>query len=216
MEGSQDPLLEGQKGKWTLHIANVGTAPATNVVLKTNMAWINIQTEGFSELDKENLDESKIGSLETMAKSYCVGPSGTLMRLPLQGSKLKQEGIILPGESLDIPLHVKAGVSGMQDFYMLYRYELYDPSSPMKTNPHRWLKKMYKIPVYPSLSIAASISPSSWSKTEHILSVEVSWHFLFESFGIMIFSLPHSYTIFLSCTSLQTIATTAPLAWILR
>lgn len=172
MEASQDPLLEGQMGSWVLRICNVGTAPATNVSLKTSMPWISVP-QSVSDLNKENLSSSKINALENRATSCCVGPTGTLIRLPLHGPQLKQEGSIQPGENVDVPIQIKAGSSGTQDFYMLYRYELDDPSSQLKVRPHRWLRRMYKVPVYPSLSLTASILPSSWGKGEHILSIEV-------------------------------------------
>lgn len=182
-ESGGDPMLEGQIILWNLRLSNVGTAPATNVCLKTNLSWMDIQSASESIVNKENISSSKIAVLEKDAKSHCVGPTGTLMKLPIQGSHLRQQGSIHPGESIDIAIQMKAGARGYQDFYMLYRYELEDPSSRLKTAPHRWLKKMYKIPIYPSLSVSYSILPSSWNKSEHIVALEVR----FFSVSIFIF-----------------------------
>lgn len=172
-EGSDEPLLQGQKGMWILRLSNIGTAPATNIVVKTSLPWVNIPSTDH-QVDKENAPVSTVVSLESQAKSCCVGPTGTLMSLPVRGQHLRKEGSLQPGETVDLTIKIKAGVGGgMQDFYMLYRYELDDESIQSNARPHRWLKKMYKVPVYPSLSVSASISPSTWRKEEHILSVEV-------------------------------------------
>lgn len=175
-EKREDHLLQGQRGNWILRLSNIGTAPATNIALKTNLPWINIPTKDDLALDKENTSVSKLLSLENKAKSLCIGPTGTLMNLPVEGSHLKKKGSIQPGETVDVPIEIKAGGGGgTQDFYMLYRYEL-DTPSPQKSgsNPHRWLKRLRQVPVYPSLSLTASVLPSTLNKSEHILSVEVS------------------------------------------
>ena len=173
-QSGQDHLLQGQTGDWILRLSNIGTAPASNVTLKTNLPWINIPSKDNLVLDKENIPVSKVLSLENQSKSCCVGPTGTLMKLPIQGSHLKKEGSIQPGETVDVPIQTKTGAVGTQDFYMLYRYELDTPSLPTGSRPHRWLKRMRQVPVYPSLSLAASVLPSTFSKSEHILSIEVS------------------------------------------
>lgn len=178
-EDAQDHLLHGQTGTWTLRLTNIGTAAATAISLKANLPWIHIPSIDDSALDKENAVGSKVLLLENQAKSCCVGPTGTLFELPIKGSHLKQEGSIQPGESVDLSIQIKTGVGGgTKDFYMLYRYELDDPTAPPSNNtPHRWLKRMYKVPVYPSLSFTASVLPSTWNKAEYILSVEVRIHF---------------------------------------
>jgi hypothetical protein len=176
-DGADEPLLQGQKGMWVLKLSNIGTAPAANIVLKTNSPWVNIPSSD-PQADKENTPASKILLLESEAKSCCVGPTGTLMSLPLRGQHLRKQGTIQPGETVEVPIEIKAGAGGgMQDFYMLYRYELDDESIQSAARPYRWLKKMYKVPVYPSLSVTASISPSTWQKEEHILTVEVRFLF---------------------------------------
>ncbi|CAB9513824.1 trafficking protein particle complex [Seminavis robusta] len=176
-EGSDDPLIQGQKESWTLRLSNIGTAPATNVSLKTNLPWINIVNDNDESSSGGNVTLSKVMSWENRAKSCCVGPTGTLMTIPLDGSHLRKRGFLQPGESVDVPIQIRAGSGdGLQDFYMLYRYELDDPSVPTNSKPQRWLKKMFKIPVYPSLSMKATLLPSTWSRREHILSLELTNH----------------------------------------
>lgn len=139
----------------------MGTAPACNITLKTNVPWINIT---------ENTGGTSAN--EGHATSHCVGPSGTLMALPIKGGK--EDGLINPGETVDIPVLARLSGSGKQEFYMLYRYELFDPT--LTTARSRWLRKMMDVPVYPSLTFSASLMPSFWQKAEHILSVEVSFN----------------------------------------
>ena len=141
--------LQGQISHWTLQISNRGTAPATNIVLKTNLPWINISTSRSSEEEET---------------SSCVGPSGTLLALATLNNS-----IIQPNKTLDIPIILRTTGTASQDFYMLYRYEHADDSKK-----HRWLQQMITVPVYASLQVIASLMPSYWAKDEHVLSVEVT------------------------------------------
>ena len=50
-------------------------------------------------------------------------------------------GTIHPGETVDIPIQLRTSGLGKQAFYMLYRYELWDPESNSNTARHRWLKQ---------------------------------------------------------------------------
>lgn len=127
-------------------------------------------------MDKENTSSSKLLLLESKAKSCCIGPTGTLLNLPVRGTHLKKQGSIQPGETVDVSIEVKAGSDGgTQDLYMLYRYELDMSSTPSSgITPQRWLKRLRHVPVYPSLSLTASVLPSTFNKSEYILSVEVS------------------------------------------
>lgn len=70
------PVLQGQLNKWTLNIKNIGTAPASNITLKTNVPWINIITSD-NDRGKDNISEFS-------ATSRCIGPSGTLMSLKVR------------------------------------------------------------------------------------------------------------------------------------
>lgn len=155
------PVLQGQISSWKIRVSNMGTAPACSITLKTNVPWINIAEK-----------TGGVATNEGRATSHCVGPSGTLMALPIKGGK--EEGLINPGETVDIPILTRLSGSGKQEFYMLYRYELWDPNLTAKRS--RWLRKMMDVPVYPSLTLSASLMPSFWKKAEHILSVEVSFH----------------------------------------
>jgi hypothetical protein len=131
------PLLEGQISLWNIRLRNIGNAAACQAMLKTNLPWINISSKSPSGL----LDEE----LEAKATSHCVGSTGTLMTLPLIGTSLKEAGVIHPGETVDIPVQIRTSGSGKRNFYMLYRYVLYEKSnSKVRT---RWLRKMYEVPV---------------------------------------------------------------------
>jgi len=133
------PLLEGQISTWTIRLRNVGSAPASQPVLKTNLPWINIPRQsadgGFSDEEREG-----------RATSYCIGPSGTMMSLPLEASHLKEAGKIHPGETVDIPIQIRTSGSGRKHFYMLYRYALPNGET-QKSSDTRWLRKMYEVPV---------------------------------------------------------------------
>jgi hypothetical protein len=160
---NSDVVLQGQITRWMLTLKNYGTAPASNITLKTNIAWINI-------LDKQHETSNNIHGKDPYCDktSYCIGPSGTLMKIPLDSD------VLMPGGTVEIPVEVRTSGGGRQEFYMLFRYEL-------QTNlqlPHnikvRWLRKMFYVPVYPSLTITASLMPSYWKKDDHLLSLEVS------------------------------------------
>lgn len=159
------PLLDGQISSWTIRLTNVGTAPATNVTLKTNLPWVNIMD------NKANRTSSEI---EAQPTSRCIGPSGTLMVLPLVDRDLKQAGTIQPGESMDIPIQIRTSGNKKRDFYMLYRYELtrkHDADKKEKARS-RWLRRMYEVSAYPSLSFDAKILTTTWKGKDILLSVE--------------------------------------------
>jgi len=159
-------LLQGQRTRWDLQISNNGAAPATNLILKTNLPWINVLLEEGIIVDEKS------------SVSNCIGPSGTLMRLPLHiyGNSIGKVGILNPGKTINIPIEIRTVGAGKQDFYMLLRYELYEKmaSSKQSTSRHRWLRKMISVPVYPSLTFTASITPSFKDKNEYILSLDMS------------------------------------------
>lgn len=133
------PLLEGQISHWTIRLRNIGSAPASQLIVKTNLPWINIPS-------KRSGDKVAPEVREGQATSYCIGPTGTLMSLPLEGSHLKVAGTIHPGETVDIPIQIRTSGSGRRHFYMLYRYALYDDESQQSSRT-RWLRKMYEVPV---------------------------------------------------------------------
>jgi hypothetical protein len=130
-------LLEGQISLWMIRLRNVGNAPATNVTLKTNLPWVNIKSNRNKNLSAQEL--------EGQATSGCLGPTGTLVNVPIVGSELQESGCIHPGESVDIPVEIRTSGHGKQQCYMLYRYQLKDESSASPR--HRWLRKMYEVPV---------------------------------------------------------------------
>ena len=141
-------LLEGQISRWMIRLRNVGNAPATNITLKTNLPWVNIKSDRTSIPTEE---------LEAQATSGCLGPTGTLVAIPVTnfstesgaGHQLSETGAIHPGERVDIPVEIRTSGHGKQSFYMLYRYELKSsPGEEAKEDArHRWLRKMYEVPV---------------------------------------------------------------------
>jgi hypothetical protein len=141
------PLLEGQISSWTILLRNVGNAPASTAFLKTNLPWVNIVSSGRNSLS--------VGEMEAQATSRCLGPTGTLVTLPIEGEDLKEAGTIHPGESAGIPIQMRTSGNGKQEFYMLYRYDLWDLTR--KTTRRRWLRKMYEVPVSVSLCLTTYI-----------------------------------------------------------
>lgn len=158
---NQSTVLQGQTSSWTLKLSNFGYAPATNIMLKTNAPWLNIKDEMGQEINEE------------CSTSHCVGPSGTLMKVPFKVSG--DDDILQPGETIEVPVFIRTSGGGRQDFYMLCRYELWKKDKGANdTSPrHRWARKLLSVPVYPSITMSASLMPSYSNKGEHILSVEV-------------------------------------------
>ena len=158
-------LLEGQVSSWLITLRNVGNAPASKIFLKTNLPWVNIISSNSEEVALSAVDR------ESSATSKCIGSTGTLMKVPIKDSHLKENGVLYPGETVQIFVQIRTSGTGKQDFYMLYKYDLFDRTSEAKRT--RWLKRMYEVQVYPSLSLNASIITSSWETNEHLMAVEV-------------------------------------------
>jgi len=166
--GDAGPLLQGQVSKWNLRLSNVGTAPAKSITVKTNLPWMTVWDGADDDRNSKDFDE-----IEREATSYSIGPSGTLLRIPIDGFGLKVDGEIQPGETVDVAVDLRTTGGGRQAFYMLFRYELVEKSETSSIQ-HRWLRKMLEVPLYPSISLNASIIPSYSKDSEHILSVEVT------------------------------------------
>lgn len=154
------PMLQGQVTEWSLRITNQGNAPAQNIILKTNVPWINI----LQNEEKDSL----------ISTSSCLGPSGTLMQIPLKGDELLENNFLKPGQSNDIPIQIRTSGGGKQDFYMLLRYEKSQEPSDKSAPKVRWLRNMVSVAVYPSLTVAASLIPSYNDNNDYVLSLEVS------------------------------------------
>lgn len=148
--------FQGQVSSWTLRLSNIGTAPATDIALKTNLPWVKV--------------DSTAARTQEGSTSHAVGPTGTLLALPIEGDNLRTPGQLQPGESIDLAVSLRTVGTTQQDFYMLYRYELVGGT---KNHHLRWLKQMVDVAIYPSVALTASVMPSFWEKKEHILSVEV-------------------------------------------
>jgi ER-Golgi trafficking TRAPP I complex 85 kDa subunit len=159
----QGPVLQGQVSPWILRLTNVGTAPAVNIFLKTNLPWLCVDTED---------DQAPEGAHETAHRSCCIGPSGTLFQIPID-TVLKGKSFIEKGESIDVPIRIRATGAGHQEFYLLFRYELFE--NMMNSSPrYRWLRKMVAVPVYPSIALSASVASSASPLDNHILSLEIA------------------------------------------
>jgi hypothetical protein len=157
-QGAPNTVLQGQILRWKLKVSNVGYAPATNIMLKTNGPWLNSTNAAD---DATTLDAPT---------SFCVGPSGTLMKVPLPNSN--QSDVLHPGESIEIPVSIRTSVVGRQDFHFLFRYEVWS-DTPQTVCLHRWARKLVSVTVYPSITMSASLMPSYSKNGEHILSVEL-------------------------------------------
>ena len=159
---NQSTVLQGQTSSWILKLSNFGSAPASNIMLKTNAPWLNINDDMGEEED------------ENSSTSHCVGPSGTLLKVPFKKGTGKS-GILQPGETIEVPVYIRTSGGGRQDFYILSRYELWneDSQANLASPRHRWARKVLSVPVYPSITMSASLMPSYANNGEHILSVEL-------------------------------------------
>lgn len=161
---SDDSVFQGQISQWNLRLSNIGTAPARNIYLKCNSPWLTIW-DGSAKPEGE-------ASWEDQSVPCVVSPSGTLLRLPMDDIGLKVEREIQPGESFDVAVDIRASKPGNQSLYMLFRYDLASQKKSEQT--HRWLRKMFEVPVYPSIECNYSIMPSFAILGEHVLSLDIS------------------------------------------
>ena len=91
------PMLLGQISMWTIRLRNVGNAPATGLVLKTSLPWIDM-VENEKDAAKSILTLSE---KESRSISRCIGPSGTLMALPVdKDHKILSTSVVFVTETL--------------------------------------------------------------------------------------------------------------------
>jgi hypothetical protein len=164
-DDSGSSIFQGQISKWNLRLSNVGTAPARNVVLKSNYPWLTMWNGGNPAEATASTE-----TLENQPVPFVMSPSGTLMRVPIDDLGLKVDGEIQPGESVDVEVDIRASRSGKRELYLLFRYDL----ALGDEHSHRWLRKMFEIPVYPSIECQSAVMPSFAALGEHVLSLEVS------------------------------------------
>ena len=251
IQNVKDTVLEGEVCRWTLKLTNRGSAPATNIYLKTNLPWLSLELDTPpSDIPDPDARGSKHTVDKYKATSYCEGPSGSLMQIPIEQlmmnrvdagrgngfvtdgpssstSTPNRETVVNPGETLEISIRARidssapgvgvgvgvggakmGGSSGIKrQLYMLVRYDKhikprmcvleesesrnnrgtdsvsttkirFDKNETVKKTPpkpeYRFVKKVVEFTVYPSFTLSASVMPSYWNKTEHILSIEVS------------------------------------------
>eukprot|EP00547_Thalassionema_nitzschioides_P005452 CAMPEP_0194202854 /NCGR_PEP_ID=MMETSP0156-20130528/2775_1 /TAXON_ID=33649 /ORGANISM="Thalassionema nitzschioides, Strain L26-B" /LENGTH=1887 /DNA_ID=CAMNT_0038928459 /DNA_START=174 /DNA_END=5837 /DNA_ORIENTATION=- len=181
---SNSSWLPGEVTHWTLRLENMGTAPCQSVTLKTDVPWIHVLQQQQQDSAADDDDPELIGT------SSCIGPSGTLLALRFGGGD--DNNILLPGQVVNIPFTMRASTNTeakatttkwnkrKQDLYFLFRYEFETTTTASsskkkkKKNQHRWLRQMCTVSMAPSLTLSASVMPSYWERTEHILSVEIT------------------------------------------
>lgn len=155
--GGKGSALQGEIMQWRIEIKNLGTAPASNVILKASLPWV--------------CQEGPPGTASEATSGF-IGLSGTVMSLPIEKD-------ILPNEAISVPVKVKANGGGRQNIRLLFRYNLATPNSASATHndeqKYIYLRKTVSVAVYPSMNLTASIMPSFTRSKEHILSVEVSF-----------------------------------------
>ena len=157
-------LYEVLSGQTALLVGNVGNAPASGLFLKTNLPWIDIVDNEISSSDKCMTTEEK----ESRAISRCLGPSGTLMSIPVKGN-------IDPNQTFDIQVRVRTSGEKKQDFYMLYKYDIVTNLAEKDSKRRsRWLRKMYEVPVFPSLTFNVSPLNTTFQEDEVLVAVELT------------------------------------------
>ena len=154
----KSPVLQGQVNDWIIKLSNIGTAPARDVFMKANVPWIRLMA------NEEFIDE-------TEKRSNYIGPTGTFMKIPLHDS-----GIIKPGQTIEIPIKMRASGGGRQECYILFRYQL--ACAQDEQARVRWFRKILSFPVYPSITMTASLMPFYRTKADHVLSLDVRFLFL--------------------------------------
>eukprot|EP00752_Nemacystus_decipiens_P016769 g15006.t1 len=121
LEGVPPTLLQGEVIAATLNVTNRGRAPAGHLCLKTNLPWV-----AFEDPDRQT-DATATGDGGTLpasgrATGGAVGASGTTLVPPV--------GVIMPGESLALPVWVRGRGGGRQTVRMVVRYKRTLPPSP--------------------------------------------------------------------------------------
>ena len=147
-------LIQGQVMRGTLKLDNLGRAPTRNIFIKTSAPWLRLLSSTETAHDQ--------------ATSFTVGPTGTLMRLPL-------ERALEPGQADNVPFEILARGVGRQEYYMLFSYDLLNPSDATQ---RRWITRTCRckisVSVFPSMTVTASLAPSFWAGKNNVLSLEVS------------------------------------------
>ncbi len=154
IDGGKGAVLQGEVLHWKLRVRNVGSAPANNLLMKSNYPWLYLY------------DDTIVGSVNSAVASSC-GISGTLMKLPLSKA-------IEPGEVQEYTLKVRAGGGGRQSLNLIMKYEKSEKDVSDVRKKERFVMKTISFTVYPSINIFALCNPSFIIPGEYILSVEVS------------------------------------------
>ena len=170
---AKNDVLQGEISTWTLRFTNLGNAPATNLVMKTNLPWVYVKSASD---DEKEVNENQV-------TSNCIGPTGTCIRLLSPKNDLlsgnveeSKMNVINPGETVELEIIVRAsGNIDRHELLFMFRYELDTDDKkqvPSKVQ-YRYVRKYEVITIRPSLNLTASFMPSYWEKNEYILSVEV-------------------------------------------
>ncbi|CAM9817207.1 unnamed protein product [Ectocarpus fasciculatus] len=181
LEGVPPTLLQGEVVRATLNVTNRGRAPAGHLCLKTNLPWVAFEEEPSTTAAGGDAASASGGG----ATGGAVGASGTTLVPPV--------GVIMPGESVALPLWVRGRGGGRQTVRMIVRYKRAPPSSssaeagggegeggvvPPSSDKlfrlERHTPVSVEMCVLPSLSVAASVLPSYSRRGEYVLSLEAT------------------------------------------
>ncbi|CBJ30639.1 conserved unknown protein [Ectocarpus siliculosus] len=186
LEGVPPTLLQGEVVRATLNVTNRGRAPAGHLCLKTNLPWV-----AFEEPSTATIGGDEASATGGGATGGAVGASGTTLAPPV--------GVIMPGQSVALPLWVRGRGGGRQTVRMIVRYKRAPPSSSSSPSSAEggggerdgeWgvvspsSDKLFRLErhapvslemcVLPSLSVAASVLPSYSRRGEYVLSLEAT------------------------------------------
>ena len=157
IKGGHVSALQGEVMEWKLQIRNIGMAPASNIILKSNMPWLCLLNDDAT-LDQQYLSR---------ATSNCIGRSGTAIAL-------SENYHLEPGNQTTFRIKARVSGGGRQTLRLLLRYDAYmKPYLKQSVYSTRYLAKSLTYTVYPSINLSALCQPSFDKIGNYVLSVEV-------------------------------------------
>jgi hypothetical protein len=182
VDRSTHSMIQGELMKGTMTVRNLGRAAISNVYVKTNAPWLCLSLPNSGDggdtagSTARGVDKSKSVS------SFALGPTGTLMQLPLVS-------VLEPSGAIDIPFELIARGVGKQELYLLVSYDSCKTdgvaSAPTSSNisrinnhngnsTNRMCKRKIGVSVFPSMTMTASLTPSYSSSKGSMLSLELT------------------------------------------